>query len=62
MSEVLRAPWLLQSVLEDLSNEFGPETGLNHLHRTPKLVQIIQVNLVNVYIYMKFYVIYYIIL
>lgn len=43
MSEVLRAPWLLQLILEDLSNKSTPETGLNHLHHTSKLVQILQV-------------------
>ena len=43
MSEVLRAPWILQSALDDLSNDATSQSGLNHLHRTPKLVQIIQV-------------------
>ena len=44
MSEVLRAPWILQSALDDLSNDATSQSGLNHLHRTPKLVQIIQVS------------------
>lgn len=45
MSEVLRAPWLLQTVLDDLSNDQTTTSGLNHLHRTPKLLQIIQVKI-----------------
>ena len=47
MSEVLRSPWILQSVLDDLSNDPSSQSGLNHLHRTPKLAQIIQVSQVQ---------------
>lgn len=47
MSEVLRSPWILHSVLDDLSNDPSSQSGLNHLHRTPKLAQIIQVSRVG---------------
>ena len=43
MSEVLRNPWLLRSVLDDLSNNLTDQSGLDHLHRTSQLAQIIQV-------------------
>lgn len=40
MADVLRAPWLLSTALEDLA---GEAEQLGSLHNTVKLVQIIQV-------------------